>query len=766
MRRIPLLLLALSGCTFVSQTAYQNALCRLDEDGDGDPRCGISNTTADGDCDDSNPSMYNGNVETPYDGFDNDCSGGDLLDVDGDGYAGITREAYEALPVHEPWQERLRAGLDCHDLPIEGFPQGFEADVYPGAAEIWYDGVDGNCDGGDDFDQDGDGFAAAEHAEFYTEVYQGTLPVTDCLDNDRDVYPGSTVPNEPYDGIDQDCGGTNDFDPDGDGRLTAGYNADAATYASRYGYDLTWIADADCMDVGDLFPEGPTNPTLAGRTFRRVPGDETCAPGTLSCEQTWYDGYDDACDDIAGGRAVRNDFDQDADGFLRRTSDPAADRAAFIAYVQRHIGFTNARDNQPFAAAFRATYGDTPATIGAWYDARSNDCEDVDPTINPRAIEKLGDSIDGDCDGDPDTTGVAFGPLTWLDPGPPRATATPDHLVLVAAAQDGIDFGDGFDVRSVRSVALSWAPDAESDSDYVLDEAPFAVPTSSASLDARISVYADADGYITGHSWYIDRNRLVVTRASRDLATSANYRISRTTDSGTRSGSTRAYVSGDLRCDSATGRCWTVACDDISLHFMEMDQSSSLTRRVTSFDDAVVPGGIADCVVLPSAQSAGALTFGALGNDGRLYAFEQSFGELFPSGVNPFPTGTYDFARSHQDWIVLGRAAGGLTLYKTPTEQVTVLPGTRWIDADAVVEGSGSSARWTIVAARADGTVTLAYGTASSLATVDLPIVGDRGELVVDAVSVAVGSGRVLVGVRGDDGGVERIGWALLDAPG
>jgi Putative metal-binding motif len=37
---------------------------------------------------------------------------------------------------------------DCDDL---------DAGVYPGAADTWYDGVDSDCDGADDFDQDGDG---------------------------------------------------------------------------------------------------------------------------------------------------------------------------------------------------------------------------------------------------------------------------------------------------------------------------------------------------------------------------------------------------------------------------------------------------------------------------------------------------------------------------------------------------------------------------------------------------------------------------------
>ena len=37
---------------------------------------------------------------------------------------------------------------DCDDL---------DASIYPGAPDAWYDGVDSDCDGADDFDQDGDG---------------------------------------------------------------------------------------------------------------------------------------------------------------------------------------------------------------------------------------------------------------------------------------------------------------------------------------------------------------------------------------------------------------------------------------------------------------------------------------------------------------------------------------------------------------------------------------------------------------------------------
>lgn len=50
-----------------------------------------------------------------------------------------------------------------------------DASVRPGAAEIWYDGVDQDCDGQDDFDRDGDGYRAIEWGG------------SDCADGDPSV---------------------------------------------------------------------------------------------------------------------------------------------------------------------------------------------------------------------------------------------------------------------------------------------------------------------------------------------------------------------------------------------------------------------------------------------------------------------------------------------------------------------------------------------------------------------------------------------------
>jgi hypothetical protein len=121
------------------------------------------------------------------------------------------------------------------DADGDGAPATIDCDddnptVRPGAREVWYDGADQGCDGGDDYDQDGDGERAASGGG------------EDCDDTDATVRPAGH--EALYDAVDSDCSG----DVDGP-RFTAldtfgSTGTQGPRLAEITGYVLvTWLGD-------------------------------------------------------------------------------------------------------------------------------------------------------------------------------------------------------------------------------------------------------------------------------------------------------------------------------------------------------------------------------------------------------------------------------------------------------------------------------------------------------------------------------------------
>jgi hypothetical protein len=173
--------LVLSGC-------YSQKISEAyDRDNDGFP----SDQLGGPDCDDENAAVFPGAVEICGNNLDDDCSGivddagtGDVTyytDKDGDGFPGTTPSSSCTAPPGS--FTSLAAGADCDDS---------DAAVSPGVAEVWYDGVDQNCDG-NDTDQDGDGFDAVSAGG------------GDCEDTLENVNPG--VVEICNNGVDDDCDG-------------------------------------------------------------------------------------------------------------------------------------------------------------------------------------------------------------------------------------------------------------------------------------------------------------------------------------------------------------------------------------------------------------------------------------------------------------------------------------------------------------------------------------------------------------------------------
>ena len=120
------------------------------------------------------------------------------MDFDGDFYVecSIDVNGWLGAPV-------IQGGDDCDNN---------NGAINPGATEIWYDGIDQDCSGGTDYDQDGDGQDSTD--------YNGI----DCDDTDPTIYLGAN--DAWYDGVDSNCDGSDDFDQDGDGFMSDQYSGE------------------------------------------------------------------------------------------------------------------------------------------------------------------------------------------------------------------------------------------------------------------------------------------------------------------------------------------------------------------------------------------------------------------------------------------------------------------------------------------------------------------------------------------------------------
>jgi len=95
--------------------------------------------------------------------------------------------------------------------------------VHPGAKETWYDGVDSDCAGDDDFDQDGDGWQVDE----------------DCDDTDPDAWPGA-------EGWSEDCEPTGTDSGDTGLPQDSDVPADSARLSGDSGYGEGYKGGAGC----------------------------------------------------------------------------------------------------------------------------------------------------------------------------------------------------------------------------------------------------------------------------------------------------------------------------------------------------------------------------------------------------------------------------------------------------------------------------------------------------------------------------------------
>ncbi|MFT5684919.1 MAG: hypothetical protein ACI8RZ_005864 [Myxococcota bacterium] len=229
------------------------------EDADGD-----GFTWLEGDCDDSNPTVFPSAIEV-CDSVDNNCDGETDIDspqaitwygdVDGDGFTGetLTQVSCEIPPGYtaEP--------TDCDDS---------NSAISPDATEYCND-LDDNCNGEVDedgaiggtvyfTDVDGDGYGDANSPVSQCTQSNSSSNGDDCDDTRAESYPGA---DELCDGADNDCDTTVDEDPvdesnfyadtDGDGFGDENDTTKGCEAPSGYVED-----DDDCDDTdATIYPD-------------------------------------------------------------------------------------------------------------------------------------------------------------------------------------------------------------------------------------------------------------------------------------------------------------------------------------------------------------------------------------------------------------------------------------------------------------------------------------------------------------------------------
>lgn len=322
--------------------------CSFLEDNDGDEYSEL-----DGDCDDTDNSIYPGAPEICGDGKDQNCNGHDQRcgDEDDDGYT--------------------PAEGDCNDL---------NPAVHPGASEICWDGVDQDCNG-----------IADDGCCIITLVN-----LLDCAEANGCSYsdPGCIMEHcsdEFFSLQEQYCFNF---------QCVTSLLADPALP-----FDETWTSEAKAYYIlskcgmfdndgdgysGEMGDCDDTNPAIYPYA-QEICGDgidQNCSGSDASCDDVDEDGYTtDDCDDNdrfthPGAMELCDGKDNDCNGEIDEGIETA-------------IWFRDADGDG---------YGNISEQIETCqppegYVENAEDCDDADNSINRFAPEICGDGIDQDCDG-------------------------------------------------------------------------------------------------------------------------------------------------------------------------------------------------------------------------------------------------------------------------------------------------------------------------------------------------------------------------------
>jgi hypothetical protein len=327
--------------------------CNSGDDADGD---GFSSAD---DCDDEDPNVNPDAIET-CNGVDDDCANGVDDGVLGTFYADLDADTFgdvnNTVAACSTSDGVVGNSADCDDT---------RNDVNPNAVEAC-NGIDDNCNTQTDegvlvtvyADADGDGYGDADQPTEGCGTGNGVADNDDdCNDGDADINPAA---DEHCDAVDENCDNLVDNDA-----------VDAAT----------WYHDTD----GDGY------------------GDPNAA--LLACAQPLgYVSNDTDCDDTRNRVNVDavelcNTLDDDCNGLV---DDNPIDSANW--YLDN--------DADAYGTGTPVVACEAPSVRYVLYDG---DCNDVDPDINPVALEVCDGGVDNDCDATTDEESLPTTPYWMLD---------------------------------------------------------------------------------------------------------------------------------------------------------------------------------------------------------------------------------------------------------------------------------------------------------------------------------------------------------------
>ena len=509
-------------------------------------------SSLDTDCDDGNASINPAGSEVCND-EDDDCDGltdtdDDSLDLstastvyvdaDADGYGDTDDAGTSACSIEAGF---AATADDCDDA---------NADVNPAATEVCNDGVDDDCDGlvdADDdtldasstttwyTDSDGDGFGDIDAPQAACDQPSDAVDDDqDCDDSDAGVHPGADETCN--DGLDDDCDGLADdddtvvdgtqtwyADADSDGYGDSGAPTEACLQPSGYEDDAE-----DCDDTN-----GEVNPAateVCDDVDNDCDGEED--EDDASGASTWYedadgDGYGTdatpatACDQPSGFEAVPGDCD-DGDGDIHPDATEVCNAIEDDCdeLVDDDDGdLDSSTGTEWFADTDADGHGDPDASVQlctqpSGYAADADDCDDGDAAVSPGG-EELCDGIDNDCDGDTDEDD-ATDVTTWYADADGDGYGDPDVTTATCDQPSGYedDAEDCDDADADANPAEDEICDEiDNDCDGLVDDADTNLDTSTATI-----WYLDSDddgfGYSVAYDVACDQPSGYVTDAS------------------------------------------------------------------------------------------------------------------------------------------------------------------------------------------------------------------------------------------------------------